>query len=200
MKALAFGCANYGMAVRRRKSRQTVTGVGKAAHPHGKRMKAQGIFASATTAKREPRRRYVFDALERERAHGRIGLAAFGAACIYRAILEQANGRVLTSPPSEKQIRLFRKDAVIIEAMTCRAWAIEHQRFVVSELGADDEAFLRLFLLGNGAFSEVAEANGAATERQCRAIGRRFRQACMDLARAYGGYRADHLSSRQPGS
>lgn len=158
------------------------------------------MFMPTANIKKGPRRRYVFDALDRERAHGRIGLAAFGAACIYRAILEQANGRVITSPPSEKQIRLFRKDAVIVEAMTCRAWAIEHQRFVVSELGADDEAFLRLFLLGNGTFSEVAEANGATTEPQRKAIGRRFRQACLDLARAYGGYRADNLSSRRAGS
>lgn len=153
------------------------------------------MSASDKPAK-EPRRRYRFDPLEHEYTKRRITLAAYGCASIYRAILEQAGGVGVARAPTEKQMRLFQKDASLVNAMTNRACAKEHQKLIASELGADDEALLRRFLTEKLTFGELAAELCSTSERQRKTIGRRFRRACEDLAAIYSSEKAEALSSR----
>lgn len=98
-------------------------------------------------------------------------------------------------------MRLLSKDTALVGAMVNHKWAIEHHRFVVSELGVDDERLLRQILHENHTFASLAVAlTGSASDRQRKAIGHRFREACEDLAAAYSGHRATFLSSRDVAS
>jgi hypothetical protein len=153
-------------------------------------------MASGDRALNDQKPRLHVEPLEHEYARHRISLIAYSCACIYRAMLERAGGHPMPSPPTEKQSRLHQKDGALLEALTSVKVAQEHQRLIASELGADDEALLRLLLTGNVTIADAAMALGSSSDRKRKELGLRFRRACEDLARVYESKRAESLSSR----
>jgi hypothetical protein len=130
-------------------------------------------------------RRYAFDPLEREYSYRRLSGIAYATANIYRSILEQAADRSVSRPATEYHTTLFLKDAALVGAITNRELAIEHRKFVRSQLGADARRILELLLLGKASFATIAAARGYAGDWGRKKIGRDFREACEDLARVY---------------
>jgi hypothetical protein len=135
--------------------------------------------------------------LERERRAGRLGIAEYGAACIYRSILQRIEPGSLVSLPGEGAVCRF-PQADVIGAMTDRALAIEHQNMVWGEIGLSAASLLDAVLIDGRTFSEIARTRQyGTTKRSVERAGNEFRRACHDLALLYGSQKAEKLKSRQ---
>lgn len=133
--------------------------------------------------------------LEEEYQHGRISFLAYGAAAIYRAVLETAENRQISPIAEERVLRLFHHLGVG-PMLTNRQQAAEHVLFVRSQLGTDDETHLRTYLIDRKAFSEPNSNGRKLSWWAINKAGKRFRQACEDLASAYHTEPAKRLSTR----
>jgi hypothetical protein len=135
--------------------------------------------------------------LERERRAGRLGIAEYGAACIYRSILQQIEPGSLVSLPGEEAVSRF-PHADIIGAMTDCALADEHRKMVAREIGSIAESFLHAVLIDGHSFSKIARTREyGMTKQSIERAGNEFRLACHDLALLYGSQKAEKLKSRQ---
>ena len=135
--------------------------------------------------------------LERERRDGRLGIAEYGAARIFRSILERLEPSSLVSLPGEDAASRF-SNHDIISAMTDADMAREHKRMVAAEIGTDDALILEHVLVDDLTFREIAEARGyGINPRGVARAGDEFRRACHDLALFYGSQKAESLKSRQ---
>jgi hypothetical protein len=130
------------------------------------------------------------DRLERERNAGRLGLAAYGAACIYRAILRDAE-------PISSSARKFGPVKPDVRGIIHRNIAHRHQSLVHAELGPD-APMLEAILLHGSTFKQIAEQRGyAPTPRGEKQAGDDFRNACTALAVLYASQKAKSLPSRK---
>lgn len=133
-------------------------------------------------------RAYHTDTLERERAAGRISLAAFGAAEIFRRALVEAEREphIHGGPTGERASKPLRS----------RDMAQQHVLFVKNQLGPGAE-LLKIILVGGEDISSVAQKRGKVGIRERKKVGDEFRQACEDLAVVYASAAARALASRE---